>query len=103
VGAAIPTERLYDCINVMLSYQNPSGGWATYENTRSFAWVEVGRPDNVNFVSKTPIHSLIEFPRVYTYLRQRASWGIRGAGRGGGGGRVSLPSIGGCFERNYKI
>ena len=37
----ISSDRLYDCVNVILSYQNPSGGWATYENTRSFAWVEV--------------------------------------------------------------
>lgn len=37
----ISSNRLFDCVNVILSYQNPSGGWATYENTRSFAWVEV--------------------------------------------------------------
>ena len=37
----ISSGRLFDCVNVILSYQNPSGGWATYENTRSFAWVEV--------------------------------------------------------------
>merc|ERR1719329_1957601 len=34
-----------DCVNVILSYQNRgSGGWATYENTRSFAWVEIINP-----------------------------------------------------------
>ena len=41
VGEPISAQRLYDCVNVILSYQNPSGGWATYENTRSFHWVEV--------------------------------------------------------------
>ena len=37
VGSAIPTSRMEDCVNVILSYQNAgSGGWATYENTRSY-------------------------------------------------------------------
>ena len=41
IGAPLDSQRYFDCVNVILSYQNPSGGWATYENTRSFAWVEV--------------------------------------------------------------
>ncbi|KAI7837939.1 hypothetical protein COHA_008245 [Chlorella ohadii] len=44
VGAAIPAERLYDCVNVILSYQNWDGGWATYENKRSFEALEVLNP-----------------------------------------------------------
>ena len=44
VGKGIEPERLYDCVNVILSYQNPSGGWPTYENTRSFGWLEVIAP-----------------------------------------------------------
>ena len=40
VGEPLAADRLFDCVNVILSYQNPTGGWATYENTRSFAWVE---------------------------------------------------------------
>jgi cycloartenol synthase len=44
-GKPLPVERLRDCVNVILSYQNPgSGGWATYENTRSFRWVEIINP-----------------------------------------------------------
>jgi cycloartenol synthase len=44
-GAPVPLERMRDCVNVILSYQNRgSGGWATYENTRSFAWVEIINP-----------------------------------------------------------
>lgn len=43
VGPPIADDRLFDCVNVILSYQNPSGGWATYENTRSYSFVEVGR------------------------------------------------------------
>jgi hypothetical protein len=42
VGQALPAERLYDCVNVILSYQNFDGGMATYENTRSFHALEVG-------------------------------------------------------------
>lgn len=34
MGRSIPAERLHECVNVILSYQNPGGGWATYENTR---------------------------------------------------------------------
>lgn len=41
VGPPIPAARLYDCVNVILSYQNGDGGWATYENKRSFEILEV--------------------------------------------------------------
>ncbi len=41
VGKPIPENRLFDCVNVILSYQNACGGWATYENTRSYAFLEV--------------------------------------------------------------
>jgi cycloartenol synthase len=41
VGEAISKERLEDCVNVILSYQNFDGGMATYENTRSFHCLEV--------------------------------------------------------------
>jgi squalene cyclase len=30
----ISDERLFDAVNILLSYQNKGGGWATYENTR---------------------------------------------------------------------
>jgi hypothetical protein len=43
VGPAIPAERLHDCVNVILSYQNRDGGWATYEIKRSFELLEVRR------------------------------------------------------------
>ncbi|KAH7624092.1 hypothetical protein Ndes2526B_g01344 [Nannochloris sp. 'desiccata'] len=43
-GPAIPAPRLHDCVNVILSYQNPDGGWATYENTRSFPILETLNP-----------------------------------------------------------
>ena len=41
---SISSERLDDCVNVVLSYQNPDGGWATYENTRSFPILEMLNP-----------------------------------------------------------
>ena len=40
-GQPLPAERLFDAVNVILSYQNHDGGWATYENTRSFHALEV--------------------------------------------------------------
>ena len=40
----ISDHRLYDCVNVLLSYQNPEGGWATYENRRSTPLLEIINP-----------------------------------------------------------
>ncbi|CAM9934198.1 unnamed protein product, partial [Discosporangium mesarthrocarpum] len=36
----IPLPRLHQAVNIILSYQNRDGGWATYENTRGFRWYE---------------------------------------------------------------
>jgi len=44
VGEPIPAERLFDAVNVILSYQNSGGGWATYENTRSYPVLEYINP-----------------------------------------------------------
>ena len=41
VGEPLAAGRLHDCVNVILSYQNGDGGWATYENTRSYSALEV--------------------------------------------------------------
>eukprot|EP00871_Galdieria_phlegrea_P002196 jgi/Galph1/2978/GphlegSOOS_G1595.1 len=40
-------ERLFDAIHVSLSLQNKDGGWATYENTKSYAWLEWINPSEV--------------------------------------------------------
>ena len=40
LGSSVSEERLQDCVNVILSYQNGDGGWATYENTRSYSALE---------------------------------------------------------------
>jgi len=44
LGEFISDDRLDDCVNVILSYQNKTGGWATYENTRSFPQLELINP-----------------------------------------------------------
>ena len=43
-GPALEPQRLFDCVNIILSFQNADGGWATYENTRSYAWLELLNP-----------------------------------------------------------
>ena len=44
MGAPLSRERLCSCVDVILSYQNSDGGMATYENTRSFHWLELLNP-----------------------------------------------------------
>ena len=44
---AMPVSRLYDAVNVILSYQNKNGGWATYENTRAPKWTEWLNPSEI--------------------------------------------------------
>ncbi|GAX75143.1 hypothetical protein CEUSTIGMA_g2587.t1 [Chlamydomonas eustigma] len=44
VGSPLSDSRFFDCVNVILSYQNFDGGMATYENTRSFHCLEVLNP-----------------------------------------------------------
>ncbi|KAH8481431.1 hypothetical protein H0E87_029055, partial [Populus deltoides] len=41
VGEPLATNRFYDAVNVILSLQNGDGGFATYELTRSYSWLEV--------------------------------------------------------------
>lgn len=44
VGKSLDVKRLYDAVNVILSLQNSDGGFATYELTRSFQWLELINP-----------------------------------------------------------
>ncbi|CAM9575647.1 unnamed protein product [Chrysoparadoxa australica] len=46
-GKEIAPERLYDAVNVLLTYQNHDGGWATYENNRGYGWYELLNPSEV--------------------------------------------------------
>lgn len=41
VGEPLEDQRLFECVNCILSFQNADGGFATYELTRSYAWLEV--------------------------------------------------------------
>jgi cycloartenol synthase len=43
----ISEQRLCDGADVMLSYQNADGGWATYENNRGYGWYEMLNPSEV--------------------------------------------------------
>ena len=43
----IPDERLFDAIDTLLSLQNPSGGYASYELVRGPKWVEWLNPSEV--------------------------------------------------------
>ena len=47
VDAPIEPERLAAAVNVILSFQNADGGWASYENTRGGAWFELLNPAEV--------------------------------------------------------
>uniref|UniRef100_A0A7N2R5U1 Terpene cyclase/mutase family member n=1 Tax=Quercus lobata TaxID=97700 RepID=A0A7N2R5U1_QUELO len=44
VGKSLDVKRLYDAVNVLLSLQNTDGGFATYELTRSYQWLELINP-----------------------------------------------------------
>jgi squalene/oxidosqualene cyclase-like protein len=43
----ISEERLQKAVNVLLTYQNEDGGWATYENNRGWGWYEQLNPSEV--------------------------------------------------------
>ncbi|XP_051113920.1 cycloartenol Synthase-like isoform X2 [Andrographis paniculata] len=43
-GKALPLDRLHDAVDLLLSFQNSSGGFASFELTRSYAWLEMINP-----------------------------------------------------------
>jgi squalene/oxidosqualene cyclase-like protein len=43
----ISDRRLCDACDVLLSYHNEDGGWATYENNRGYRWYEMLNPSEV--------------------------------------------------------
>uniref|UniRef100_A0A7N0V7D5 Terpene cyclase/mutase family member n=1 Tax=Kalanchoe fedtschenkoi TaxID=63787 RepID=A0A7N0V7D5_KALFE len=43
-GEAMTADKLYDAVHLLLSMQNQNGGFATYELTRSYAWLEMINP-----------------------------------------------------------
>ncbi|XP_077246240.1 cycloartenol synthase-like isoform X1 [Tasmannia lanceolata] len=46
-GEPMATDRLYDAVNVTLSLQNSNGGFAAYELTRSYYWLELINPSEL--------------------------------------------------------
>jgi lanosterol synthase len=73
-------ERLYQAVNVILSYQNKDGGWASYENTRAPEWLELLNPSEVfggimidysyTECSSACIQSLLRFQTKYPEHRK---------------------------------
>jgi squalene/oxidosqualene cyclase-like protein len=81
VKRTINKERLFDAVNVSLSFQNKDGGWATYENTRGPTWLEFLNPSEVfgeimidySYVECTSasVQSLAAFHRDYPEHRTK--------------------------------
>jgi squalene/oxidosqualene cyclase-like protein len=47
VQERISGDRLASAVDILLSYQNQDGGWATYENNRGARWYELLNPSEV--------------------------------------------------------
>nr|UMM64879.1 2,3-oxidosqualene cyclase [Avena strigosa] len=47
VGVPIEDNRLYDAVHCLLSWMNENGGFASYELTRSYAWLEYLNPSEI--------------------------------------------------------
>lgn len=79
-GYAISFDRLCRAADLVLSFQNPNGGWASYELQRAGKWVEFMNPAEVfgNIMVDYPytecssacIRSLSEFRRHYPDYRR---------------------------------
>ncbi|PIA35291.1 hypothetical protein AQUCO_03600160v1 [Aquilegia coerulea] len=41
VGEPLSASRKFDAVNIILSLQNTNGGFAPYELTRSYRWLEL--------------------------------------------------------------
>lgn len=75
----VSDQRLFDAIDVVLSYQNKDGGWATYENKRAPSWLELMNPSEVfgkimadyswTECTSACVQSLIKFTKDYPGYR----------------------------------
>ncbi|XP_061951597.1 cycloartenol synthase-like isoform X1 [Populus nigra] len=80
VGEPLAANRFYDAVNVILSLQNGDGGFATYELTRSYSWLELINPAETfgDIVIDYPyvectsaaIQALVSFKKLYPGHRQ---------------------------------
>jgi len=77
----IDQTRLQDAVNILLTYQNEDGGWATYENNRGFGWYEQLNPSEVfgdimidySYVecSMASMTGLAAFHKIYPNFRSK--------------------------------
>lgn len=77
----ISRSRLEDACDMIISYQNPNGGWATYELTRGPEWLELMNPSEIfgNIMidycycecSASAVTGLIEFRKQYPDYRSK--------------------------------
>lgn len=75
VEPIIDKNRIYAAVDVILSYQNKDGGWATYELTRAPKWLEKLNPSEVfadimidyswTECTSACVQALIEFQQAY--------------------------------------
>lgn len=75
IKAVIDNSRIKSAVDVILSYQNRNGGWATYELTRAPKWLEKLNPSEIfadimidyswTECSSACIQCLIEFQEMY--------------------------------------
>ncbi|KAG2668067.1 hypothetical protein I3760_15G143200 [Carya illinoinensis] len=80
VGEPLDAKQFYDAVNVILSLQNADGGFATYELTRSYSWLELINPAETfgDIVIDYPyvectsaaIQALVSFKKSYPKHRQ---------------------------------
>ncbi|KAK7379933.1 hypothetical protein VNO78_32190 [Psophocarpus tetragonolobus] len=79
-GKVVEIEHLCDAVNLILSLQNKNGGFASYELTRSYAWLEKINPAETfedimidyQYVECTSsvIQSLVLFTQKYSWHRR---------------------------------
>ncbi|XP_030547430.1 cycloartenol Synthase-like isoform X2 [Rhodamnia argentea] len=81
VGKAIAVDQLFDAVNLILTIQNQNGGFASFEPTRSYAWIEAINPSETfgdividyQYVECTSavIQSLKTFTKLYPRHRRK--------------------------------
>lgn len=75
VGEKIPDERIFDAVNLILSYKNPDGGSPSYETKRSYDWLELINPaetfgdDMLDYscveCTSSCVQALVSFTKMY--------------------------------------
>ena len=68
----ITFERLCKSVNVILTLQNPDGGFATYENNRGYRWYEWLNPSEVRIAPRVLV-SACKFRRLFLTSCRRFS------------------------------